>query len=101
MRSSNTSEYALSVSLENLFISSKASFTINGSLTIHNCTIFTNFLVINMVGGSYNSSRNQKPNLQSYFDRYTVKMTKTSIIGSDSFHIIILGYIHLYFFDTF
>ena len=79
------SENTIFVVLENLFISIKSILDIHGSLTTHNCTIQTDLLVFNLKGGIYLSSADQGKgtHFQSYFDRHSIKITQTYILGNN------------------
>ena len=71
--------------MEKLFISTRSSFDIHGSLTIHNCTIEIDSMVLNLEGGTYLSSADQGngTHLQTYFEKHAIKVIQTHILGSN------------------
>ena len=74
-----------SVVLENLFISKESNFDVHGSLTMHKCTIETDSLVLNLKGGTNLPSVDpgKGTHLQSYFDKHTINITQTYVLGTN------------------
>ena len=80
---SNTANGTTSAVIENVFISTTALFTIHGSLTMHNCTIQTDIMKINLRGGPFPLSeiKEKGTDLQSCFDQHFVRLIKTTFLG--------------------
>ena len=65
-------------------MSTQTIFITNGLLTLHNCTIETNFLSMTLEGGAYESLGNETNgnDLQSSLDRHSITMVRTSFLGN-------------------
>ena len=69
--------------MDNLFISSLTLFTIHGSLTMYNCTMQSEAVVMNLKGGIFSLSKieGKETDLQSCFDRHFIRLVKTLLLG--------------------